>query len=61
MDAKKFETFCLDAVGFIDWCIENKKESSYIFENLLHDISGIIREERCFLPRVDGYSKYRKQ
>lgn len=35
----------------------DKAKYDALVSTLGHDLNGLINEERCFLPRVSGYSK----
>lgn len=51
-----------DMAAFIQFQLDQDKvpESDVSFNNTLmhvsHDIGGLIRKDRCFLPRTDGYA-----
>jgi hypothetical protein len=49
--------FFQDALAFIR---ENDGNHNLTLATLVHDISGIARDERCFLPRVSGYAAREK-
>lgn len=56
------ETYLKDTLAFVRY-IHNDDTKSLsekyfaIVGTLGHDINGILNEERCFSPRVSGYSK----
>ena len=60
MNMNKHTTFYDDALEYLRYSIESKREPSEILNTLLHDISGIARGEGCFLPRVTGWAKAKK-
>ena len=48
-----------DMIGFIKWSKDNGQTQGYISSNLIHDISGIGRDNNPgFSPRTAGYSKF---
>ena len=47
-----------DLLAFIFIAKEDKiLTDSQILVNVCHDLSGIIRKEKCFVPRTDGHHK----
>lgn len=58
-DAEKIQWF-KDACGYTVWCLDNHVSAEEMLFNLQHDIIGIARDEECFVPRLNGYSKYWK-
>jgi hypothetical protein len=59
----KNEQFLKDLLGFVR-CIHNDSNKSdrakylALVSTLGHDINGILNKERCFRPRVSGYSQF---
>jgi len=58
----KNNQYLKDTLAFIRYIHNNptmSTERKYfaIVGTLGHDINGILNEERCFSPRVSGYSK----
>jgi hypothetical protein len=49
------DTILDDMAAFIEWARENKMEFKEVLFTLTHDAGGIIRKERCFVPRTRGY------
>lgn len=49
----------LDLKAYIEFELNADKEDAFdrAMFTLMHDVGGIIREERCFLPRTHDYSK----
>ena len=45
-----------DMVAFINYGLEDGKDFGWILSNLGHDVGGLVRQERNFLPRSDGYT-----
>ena len=56
----KYTGFYDDALAYLTDCIKSKREPAEILNTLLHDISGVVRQEKCFLPRVSGWAKEKK-
>lgn len=54
VNIKKLE----DMAGYLSFCAKAGVESNIILLNLSHDIFGILRDDKCFLPRTHGYRKY---
>jgi hypothetical protein len=52
-----FGRFYEDALAYLRMAVRRGEEPAEILGTLLHDIGGIMRHERCFCPRVDGYAK----
>lgn len=50
-----------DALAYLKWAIKKKKSPEEILLNLMHDIGGMARMERCFVPRVSGWAKALKE
>ena len=52
--------FAVDARAFVLWCEDNIKDrderARLIVDTLMHDVGGLVRQERCFSPRVTGYA-----
>jgi hypothetical protein len=50
-----------DMAGYLINAVENKTEYATILFNLSHDILGLARKDKCFLPRTSGYGKFFKK
>ena len=50
-----------DIQGYIIYCVDKQISPGGVLFNVSHDINGIIRGEKGFLPRTDGYAKYLKE
>jgi hypothetical protein len=53
--------FVADAAAFLRFAVGHNIPESEIVITLAHDIGGLSRRERCFLPRVDGYAAKEKE
>jgi hypothetical protein len=52
----KLEHFIADAAAYIRHCRrEYGNNSAVIVSTLYHDLSGLLMDEPCFLPKVTGY------
>ena len=49
-----------DMKAFIQYGLDESKDFKWVLSNLGHDVGGLIREERNFLPRSDGYGQMMK-
>ena len=56
----KNDDFVDDVLGFIQFAEENKMSREGIIQTLMHDMGGMFREDKHFLPRVAGYSNLTK-
>jgi hypothetical protein len=56
---KRLTRFLQDAAAFVQHNTGNSKTWSdrLILSTLIHDITGLAKDEPCFLPRVTGYSQ----
>ena len=53
-----------DFIGYIQFELDNDHGDGRIgrvFATLGHDIGGVSNGEECFLPRTDGYRKYKRE
>ena len=57
----KFPTFYDDALAYLTESINAKRSPDEILNTLLHDIGGVARQERCFMPRVSGWAKAKQK
>lgn len=46
-----------DMAAFIVFGLNNGMTFDSVLGSLSHDIGGIVRKERCFLPRSNGFAK----
>jgi hypothetical protein len=55
----KYEQFVHDAAAFLRFALETKNPmpDARILGTLIHDITGLDRNEPCFEPRVTGYAE----
>ena len=51
----ELERFLRDAYAFVVINSTNTKVSTE--QTLAHDLIGLIRRDKCFLPRVTGYAR----
>ena len=48
-----------DMIGFIRfWLDEGGVTGDVALSTLVHDLGGLYRKDKCFLPRTSGYGKY---
>ena len=59
MEDKVIRQFMIDAYGYLHYCLDNNCLDT-IGRTLIHDISGIVQEQKCFSAYVSGYAKYLK-
>ena len=52
----KAEKFITDAAAFLRQTEWSEKNAKMVLTTLVHDITGLDANDRCFLPRVDGYA-----
>jgi hypothetical protein len=57
----KEKQFIKDAAGFMRFALANGFEHREIVATLAHDLEGLDRNARYFLPRVFGYAEVSKQ
>lgn len=53
----ELDQFIDDAAAFLRFALDSEISNADIVETLAHDIGGLSRGERCFSPRVSGYSE----
>lgn len=58
---EQFSKFYDDAIAYVKWAIKAKRMPAEIVNTMIHDIGGLVRRERCFVPRVSGYAKTEKK
>ena len=59
-----------EAEGFIQYYLDNKDRiesktgnnttALAILDTIVHDLTGIIYEDECLLPKCTGYGKYKQ-
>ena len=59
MDYKKFVEDLYAMAKFLSK--DKDMTAGEILFNVVHDLNGVVNEERCFLPRCDGYSDRREE
>jgi hypothetical protein len=52
-----------DMLGFLKYVhyetdMDKAGKYSMLIQTLAHDLNGLINEDKCFSPRVTGYSKF---
>ena len=56
MSIKDSEQFIKDLFAMVAYLVKQGKHSdSEILFNVIHDLSGVVNEEPCFLPSCTGY------
>lgn len=54
---EQLESFLTDARAYLTYCAKHEISHDQQLLTLVHDICGLQREEKCFRPRVSGYSE----
>lgn len=52
----KLERFIRDANAYLREAMARGDRDSIMLSTIAHDLGGLARHDRCFVPRVDGYS-----
>jgi len=47
-----------DMLGYIEWSRANDRKKTYRNFDILHDVYGLLKEEKFFLPRTTGYGNF---
>ena len=58
MTAQEKLDWFADAYGYICYCINEGIDASETMTNLMHDITGIAKDDTCFCPQLSGYGKH---